>query len=626
MDEASRLIADLQAKLLELDHKVLLYRRDMAAQFTKHTDTLLRSVPADVSATVTAAVAASLSAYPSLHPPAARNDESAAASLPAIHLSRAGIDILRDLELEPAHASKPSKAKLAAPPDDDDAAEIPRSPHAREAEFVGVFTQGYLPLLDSSDKHERRSSGDAATRSKPIPASAAPPAVSAADWSRGMSYSPPKLDAARRHSEDTGSVSDPEGAPARRSALRGSPGSAGASRSSSRTRVVRFEFEGQEFATTSSPSTAETSELGTFDDAMAGGDDDDDGVEVEQVEDIAEEAPPPPPRRISSSQALRMLSRGPVEDDGTRWDEVQAPADGSASVSISDVASDGEEEEEFLSLRPRKAPSPLQAANGTAVPAAAAPAPQPRRDDEEVAAAEAAEEADILSEMSPLAPMHSSRTGSGTTTTTAPPALPALPLSPTKPAITSPAKKPKRATFDLPPPDSDSDADSDFFPFEAPSSSPAAPPRPRRPSATAHHDSDSDSSSSPTSPERAVPPRLSAYSSSPARPILRGAAGVVGEQVRGELGGVGDGVVGNSSGLRNSLRNSYHPFATPIVDPVVHEAAARMGVVSSFVGSVRDGWGSVGGGGSLREEGGRSFSERFAMEEWAATGEGRRGG
>jgi hypothetical protein len=87
----------------------------------------------------------------------------------------------------------------------------------------------------------------------------------------------------------------------------------------------------------------------------------------------------------------------------------------------------------------------------------------------------------------------------------------------------------------------------------------------------------------------------------------------------------------------SSLRNSYHPFSIPVVSEDVHEEARRMGDVSSFVGSVKDmdEWdgrgftGSFAGGavGSLRSggvDGGqpRSFSERFAMEEWAREREG----
>jgi hypothetical protein len=92
----------------------------------------------------------------------------------------------------------------------------------------------------------------------------------------------------------------------------------------------------------------------------------------------------------------------------------------------------------------------------------------------------------------------------------------------------------------------------------------------------------------------------------------------------------------------SSLRNSFHPFSIPVVREDIHEEARLMGEVSSFVGSVRgttgmDEWdgrgftGSFAGGGrgSLRggiAEGGqpRSFSERFAVEEWPKEEEARK--
>ncbi|KFY27560.1 hypothetical protein V491_00852, partial [Pseudogymnoascus sp. VKM F-3775] len=288
-------------------------------------------------------------------------------------------------------------------------------------------------------------------------------------------------------------MSDPEN-PVRRSALR---------RSSSSGRVnglrrVRFEFAGKEFPTTSSPSVADTMMTITPLDAVAsetyeGGEEQ---AEIEQVEDVDEE---PVPRRISSSQALRMLSRGPVEDDGTKWDEVRAPADGSASVSIDDAGAALSDEEDFISIAPRRtSPQSPNGASPIAIPGPVSPLMSPRVPElhegmSEVSIAEAEEEEDILSEMTPLAPMHSSRgvitnnavspaipidissgaNPSNTLTSPSPPAKVSTPtttqptrqypatVTPTAVSATQPAQ-PSPAPTSHP----DSDSEDDFFTFD----------------------------------------------------------------------------------------------------------------------------------------------------------------
>lgn len=656
MDEASTLIASLHSKLRELDHKVLLYRRDMAAEFTKHSDALLRDVAPDVAASVTAAVAEGMGAYPSLVDTVAATATPAEEAETPPSTNPAG-EIAREV------GRLKEQGKLAPPPpiDVDGAADtdVPRSPHARENEFLGVFTQGYLPLLDSSDKHERRSSGDGKAALKDAEADRKAE-LAAANLSASYSPPPRKPEPRRRNTDDSGAMSDPEN-PVRRSALR---------RSSSSGKVnglrrVRFEFAGKEFPTTSSPSMAETTMMPTALDSMSseayeGGEEQ---AEIEQVEDVDDE---PAPRRISSSQALRMLSRGPVEDDGTKWDEVRAPADGSASVSIDDAGAALSDEEDFIRIAPRRAsPQSPNGASPIAIPAAVSPSTPPHvqelhEDVSKVSIAEAEEEEGILSEMAPLAPMHSTR-GVATNNT----ASPAIPINisgganpsntltssfpPSKsPAptttqsakqftatTTTPAATAAPTSSPAPPsptstPHPDSDSEDDFFAFDdAPSSTRtrrARPPRSQSP------DSTSSSSSTRASPERPVPVALSAYATLPAQAIASPKARAASADEAGD----GNGDHGAGAGreganipyapaVGSSLRNSYHPFAEPIVSPAVHEAARRMGEVSSFVGSLRDGlsegargasWGGSGGG-WVEGGGARSFSERLAMEEWA---------
>ncbi|OBT45809.1 hypothetical protein VE00_03798 [Pseudogymnoascus sp. WSF 3629] len=648
MDEASTLIASLHSKLRELDHKVLLYRRDMAAEFTKHSDALLRDVAPDVAASVTAAVAEGMGAYPSLV------DTVAATATPEESETPPSTNPAGEIAREVGRLKE--QGKLAPPPPIDVAGaadtDVPRSPHAREAEFLGVFTQGYLPLLDSSDKHERRSSREGTPALKATQDAEADKKAELAAANLSASYSPPprKPEPRRRNTDDSGAMSDPEN-PVRRSALR---------RSSSSGKVnglrrVRFEFAGKEFPTTSSPSVAETTMMPSVLDAMSseaeeGGEEQ---AEIEQVEDVDEE---PAPRRISSSQALRMLSRGPVEDDGTKWDEVRAPADGSASVSIDDAAVALSDEEDFISIAPRRmSPQSPNGASPIAIPGPVSPSTSPHvsqlhEDMSKVSISEAEEEEDILSEMTPLAPMHSTR-GVMTNNTTSP-AMPidisgganpsntlTSPSPPTKlpaPTTTQPTRQPLgTTTTESPPappsptstPHPDSDSEDDFFAFDdAPPSTRtrrAKPPRAQSPEST------SSSSSAPASPERPVPVALSAYATSPARAIVTPKARAISAPEAGEgdadiTRGEGRGAdIPYAPAIGSSLRNSYHPFAEPIVSPAVHEAARRMGEVSSFVGSLRDGMGARGAswggsaGGWVEGGGARSFSERLAMEEWA---------
>ncbi|KFY58221.1 hypothetical protein V497_04938, partial [Pseudogymnoascus sp. VKM F-4516 (FW-969)] len=411
MDEASTLIASLHSKLRELDHKVLLYRRDMAAEFTKHSDALLRDVDPKVAASVTAAVAEGMGAYPSLV------DTVAATARPEDTEASANTNPAGEIAREVGRLKEQGKMATPPPIDVHGAADsdAPRSPHAREAEFLGVFTQGYLPLLDSSDKHERRSSGEGSPAIKAAEDAEADRKAEQAAANLSASYSPPprKPEPRRRNTDDSGAVSDPEN-PVRRSALR---------RSSSSGKVnglrrVRFEFAGKEFPTTSSPSVAETTMMPTALDAMAnqpyeGGMEEQ--AEIEQVEDVADMDEDLAPRRISSSQALRMLSRGPVEDDGTKWDEVRAPADGSASVSIEEGGAALSDEEDFISIAPRRtSPQSPNGASPIAIPSPVSPSMEPQvpelhEDVSKVSLEEAEEEQDILSEMTPLAPMHSTK-------------------------------------------------------------------------------------------------------------------------------------------------------------------------------------------------------------------------
>ncbi len=150
MDDATKLVSELQDKLAELDQKVWKYRQDMAAEFDRYLENLLRNVPSEISEAVSNTVAESLRNYESLCPTVLPWIESSSTSTSSPRLIPNG----NDDSLGDETSASPSSRQPHGPEEP----EVPRSPHARDLEFRGVFTPNYLPLLDNS--HERRSSHD----------------------------------------------------------------------------------------------------------------------------------------------------------------------------------------------------------------------------------------------------------------------------------------------------------------------------------------------------------------------------------------------------------------------------------------------------------------------------------
>ncbi|RAL63670.1 hypothetical protein DID88_003713 [Monilinia fructigena] len=327
MDEATKLVGELSKKLSELDHKVDLYRNDMKKEYIKYEEDLLRNIPQNVSKKVSIIITDSLKNYKALYPFAASNDvvdscamekekeqekekekerergregerererererqvdtgtgtdtdtgtstsistvtsnnsstssiittsnNNTITSLNANSISnkitngfpKTNVTISIKHRYRYRYQPNPnpnsnsnSNISTSVPiihhnTREEEEIDRPRSPHAREKEFTGVFTPSYLPLLDSNNRYERRSQLQEYKSSK-----------------------------------------------------------------------VRFDVEGEEVLPTSSPKELEPILPPSF------SDDSDDEAGSEMVEDIDA----PPPKRISSSQALRALSRGPPEDD-----------------------------------------------------------------------------------------------------------------------------------------------------------------------------------------------------------------------------------------------------------------------------------------------------------------------
>jgi hypothetical protein len=567
MDEATRLVSELQSKLAELDHKVWLYRRDMASEFTKHAEGLLRDVPKDVSETVSRAMADSMKDYKSLNLDAKGSVEACAA----------GTSILEN------DSTKERPLRLASPSlsipyqvREEEVDESPRSPHEREKEFQGLFTPSYLPLLDSTNRNERRSSRDSSSSPQPqhkgkerdmetqlVDAST--------EVTRSLAASPelrrpptPK----RRNTDEVSIASDWSDGVTRRSALRRS--STSSTKPSGSPRRVRFEVEGQEVLPTASPLPSQ-SILSTDipESTRSFGEDSDEEAGSEQIEDIDE----PPPRRISSSQALLALSRSPRVDDGTQWTTVSAPPDGSASIAISGPISQESSSEDLLPIS--NGLSRLNFENGygleeipvqgneygqnasTGASRAAAP-PTNSNDPEE------SSDDDML-DMPPLRSMRGQKSTQSPTYAT-PVENARSPTASTGPGLPwigdeGFGKPPEETETDLRFTEEDQE---ELFQFDE-NTDHHSPPEPEQ------DESDTVSPASPVADKSPVEPvSLSSYSRSPARQIIKPSSGR------------------NATPTQSNVVGSYknHPFSMPIVSPEIHAKAEALGDLSSFVGSV----------------------------------------
>ncbi|KAI0998975.1 hypothetical protein K3495_g9222 [Podosphaera aphanis] len=320
MNEAGRIVADLQRKLAELDHRVWAYRREMTSEFEKYSDGLLREVPDYVSETVSQTMAQSINGFRSLYPdgiPILKSHPSTSLRDTLDHSSAAPRPVYRPVDCH------------------DDEINL-RSPHEHEKEFEGVFTPNYLPLLDGSSDERRSRSLESpiiicANRECWKEERIGEVGASMEMSESRMSLTDSKPTTPDQKSTDgfsTNSDWSYTGTP-RRSALR--PPSSSSKGGGQSPRRVRFNVAGEEVLPTSSPiPTIHLLGDETIPFSYNSENDENDMEDEETLEDEDE----PLPKRISSSQALRLLSRRTLEDDGTVWTAVSAPADGSASVAI----------------------------------------------------------------------------------------------------------------------------------------------------------------------------------------------------------------------------------------------------------------------------------------------------
>ena len=560
MDEASRLVLELQQKLSELDHKVWQYRRDMASEFTKYAENVLRDVPKDVSETVSKAIAESMKSCKSLNPDGLQSIESCAT----------GTESLPN-RVENGATSYFTNSTTTIPyQGGDQEVESPRSPHEREKEFQGLFTPSYLPLLDSTSRNERRSS----YQPQPSPSLEAkskgkdmePPHADGSTDTRSLAPSPElrRPDTPKRKNTDEWSVSsDVSDGPVRRSALRRSSSSSkGLS-----PRRVRFDVAGEEVLPTASPLPAQSILAEDIPPTSFGTNSDEEAVS-EQVEDIDDVLP----KRISSSQALRALSRGPLEDDGTQWTTVSAPPDGSASVPAVSGIPQGDSEEDLF-INGKKPGVHFEASTEPlTIPEKAVqitPTDNPSHKSGDNVHDDETPSDDEMLDMPPLKPMRGSKSAATILSPINPPNIDHN-KSPT--AATKSPNKPFFGLDDFISKQAENGEDFKFledeheelFHFDENNETNDQ----RSPPEEEHVDTDSDSPVSPIVGRE--PLGISEFSRSPAREVPKPAAPK-------PANAPSKGVVGSYKG---------RPFSMPIVSDEIHAQAASLGAMNSFVGSV----------------------------------------
>lgn len=674
MEQATRVVSDLQDKLAHLNQRVAEYQKDVCKEFQRYADSVLRDLPADVTETVLDAVARSMDCYPALN-----NKDFVEA-----RRSSSTTGLPKPSSLTP---ETPTAASTPAPHDG-----THQSPPEREGELAGFLMPPYLPLLDTSAPVAA-----AATRGKG-------PDVEADDSNDTSSRNSPAISPTvqprrptpplprRRNTDEVSVNSNGSDGTTRRSALRGSSSSS----KIHSPRRVRFELEGTEFPTTSSPQFSGPP-IQPKVPIILGMDDSDDEDGATQIEDV-DDPSPPPPKRISSSQALRKLSRSPLDTSETQWTAVQAPPDGSPSIPIGTASSTGkpvlsEDERDdtdsdppnttqvasnnMLGLAPMsssrsRTPSPL--ANKGPKPEKRSKFDLQDSDDEETnppddmppltAMKSKRDYVPVISPKKPLSPIPEPSASPAK-----PPSLPSRPKQPPRPS--TPGKK--KPSFSLGSDTEDSDV----------ASSPAAPPRPHIPNMSELKIEDLESEEEPEffpmdesvpktqnvrprrapSPDDPMPSSLSDTESrtqqkKPASALSSGlskyaTSPAVNINMSGSLNRDNP-ALKNDALTRPRKGSIVHPFQEPIVSPQVHATAASLGNMNSFVGSLdgrsgvdatdmnsyrasgagagsyRTGQGSYRGGGSHRggsfrgpsslrdgSDGPRSLSERMMMEEAA---------
>jgi hypothetical protein len=611
MDDASRLIGDLQLKLAHLDDKVAAYRQDMATEFDRYARDILYDVPENLSAEVQRRLRDSLDRYPALGPELRRRLADDASSRPDASVSTRSTNSAsspvssKTLSAEQLAAAVTKRATPGSPPPDDlpvnlsddhHLSLLPTPTRERDVELQGLFTPSFLPLFDGA-----RESPQSPASPPRIPGAAS--AAAAADNETTMgdglvdgsrpkarnqdqlqsasraSLTPPRPHHQRRATNDTTSSGTSEHSESKmpRSAMRRT---SSGSKPPPSPRRVRFEFEGLEVLPTSSPQTSEvslvqshslhsSSSSSPVDPTIA------DEGEIPISSDALlgpDEDSTPPPKKVSSSQALRALSRTPL-DANTIWTVVNAesPEPSSGNNSPRNLASPSPSR---TSLQQSQSPlkpvaSPKESPQQRAKKSLKSPPPEPdielndeddSSDDDFLAMAKPKSFANKKAILSPItrSPPKAAAPSPEPLSPLPPPAQSATDGSNSNSRRTTPAAKSFKSGVDE---DDEDDEEDDFFHFEGgpPSKSRPARPEPIEEEEVEIEDTDPGPQDGPT-----------LYSTSPAVNMPKAQAPLPAHMIAGSVG---------------SYRGrSVH---MPVVkDPEVYAQAASMGDMSSFIGGV----------------------------------------
>jgi hypothetical protein len=283
----------------------------MAAEFSRYAEDLLSTAPPEISETVSQIIAEDLKDYQSLNPGALQPLTSGAAGSDGSQSSA---------QPRPPALSSPFTYKT---PRDSDL-DSPRGHHEREREheFEGLFTPSYLPLLDYSSRPANPN-----TLSSPITFDTAKgkemvDGQAEELYSRTIEDSPapePYRQPVRRNTDEVSIASDRSDGQTRRSALRRSSDSS----KMQSPRRVRFDVMGEEVLPTASPQPTESN----VDSVSYYTTEEMDGMEELELADGMEDSPPRR-RKPSTTDALRALSRQPLDEDGGKWITVSSGPDG----------------------------------------------------------------------------------------------------------------------------------------------------------------------------------------------------------------------------------------------------------------------------------------------------------
>lgn len=612
----ARLLDSLHQKLGHLESKIQAYRQDLIADLQQYCNDLLRNVDAGVVSNVHRDLALSFANYPTLRPELQTTVQSAD--------SRLSFDNPKSLAVAVVFQPSPPLALSTR-------SEAQESSRKRESEELqGIFTPSYLPLLDCSPYLAPVASPGTPTATT-SPTTSSFPLLPESELARidsdplmghgmvmdeltelGVGQTPPKSHVAGEHGngvrtttdDSTSSVcSDKSDSKVRRSALRRS---SSLSKTPQSPRRVRFEFMGAEVLPTASPRSSEF--LGPH---ITSPFPEVDTVTSDSILGSDMEEPFLPPRKISSSDALRALSRTPMEE-GTIWTLVNPGSDESImqhgtenSVLQESDSPESPESTSYAQVRQEGQEGPV---DDNPHSSAFLEIHEELYGENET---DESSDEDFLAMAKPKSrPLQNSTTLRSSISDSFNIAAAAAAHNNTSQHLTAHGTFDTKYVRETSDDDGADDLDDDMFHFEP--GGLTAPPKPRQKPPHIQEDEESDDGL-PAAPEDDSNPTQTIYATSPAISIAKTSRPGPATSTAGRFQ---PGSIGSYKG---------RPVVMPIVrDPAVHARAASLGQFETFVGSI-DGRSGMDKGdlSSFRASvfqsaftgTPRSFTERFLIEE-----------